>query len=194
MTTRAEERKDINSDLWVDRYGDLLYRFALVRVKDPTAVEDLVQETFLAALRSAATFRGSSSEQTWLIGILKHKIIDHFRAGSRAPGAGETISLDGLEETGPSFNINGMWKSPPRSWTLHFEKESERSALRSAMEGCLENLPEKTRRIFLLREMDEVETEELCKAFGITPTNLWVILHRARFQMRNCLEKSWFKS
>lgn len=180
---------DAKTDAWVEQYGDILYRYALARVKNEAAAEDLVQETFAAALRGS--FASRSSEQTWLIGILKHKIVDYFRASSR------TVSLDALLE-GPdpleaAFGERKEWKESPQKWRGVPEKGSELGALRDVLENCLSGLPERMREIFLMREVDEAETEELCKVFSLTPTNLWVLLHRARFQLKKCLEKNWFR-
>lgn len=172
------------AERWVDEYGEILYRFALLRVGNPTVAEDLVQETFVAALKSQNSFRNQSSPQTWLIGILKHKILDHFRA------QGKTISIE--ETTLSSTMDSPAPKIPVKEWSITPEKIVEESAFREILQNCLNRLPEKAKQIFLLREIDEVETGELCKIFGITPTNLWVMLHRIRNQLKSCLEKNWF--
>ena len=177
---------DPKTDSWIEQYGDFLYRYALARVQNEAAAEDLVQETFAAALK--ASFQKRSSEKTWLAGILKHKIVDHFRANAK------TVSLDRLLDSSDpfegAFDQTRHWKSSPRAWKGLPEKEAEAAELRKVLEDCLGRLPERMRELFLMRELDEAGSEELCKVFGLTPTNLWVILHRSRFQLKNCLEKN----
>lgn len=179
------------SDLLVEQYADILYRFALVRVQNPTIAEDLVQETFVAALKSQNSFCSQSSHQTWLTGILKHKIIDHFRYQNKTISIEETILSDFKTEDYSAGNRAS--KIPIREWDVSPERIVEDIALREALQKCLDHLPEKARQLFLMREADEVESAELCKIFGITATNLWVTLYRIRKQLKNCLEKNWFK-
>lgn len=171
---------------WVEEYGNILYRFALLRVANPTVAEDLVQETFFAALKSQNYFRNQSSLQTWLVGILKHKIIDYFRFHSKTVSIEETTLFSEIDSP--------VSKIPVKEWNITPEKIVENSAFRQTLQNCLERLPEKTRELFLMHELDEVESAELCKIFGITPTNLWVMLHRIRNQLKNCLEKNWFNT
>lgn len=184
----SNDRQNIASDLWVEQYADILYRFALVRVQNTAVAEDLVQETFVAALKSQGSFRGQSSHQTWLIAILKHKIMDYFRAQNN------TISI---EETAFSGTTNDSTRTAPlpkvREWNITPESIAENSALRETLQKCLDRLPEKMKQIFLMREADQVESDELCKIFGVSATNLWVMLHRTRNQLKICLEKNWFK-
>ncbi len=186
----VNDGKNIVSDIWVEQYADILYRFALVRIQNPTIAEDLVQETFVAALKSQSSFRDESSQQTWLIGILKHKIIDYFRSRKR------TISL---EETDFScLNTDEELSRPPlqkiscKEWDISPEKIVEDTAFSETLQKCLGHLSEKTKQLFLMREVDEVDSEELCKIFNVTPTNLWVMLYRIRNQLRKCLQKNWF--
>ena len=176
------------TDLWVEQYGDVLYRFALVRVQNPTIAEDLVQETFVAALKSQNSFRRQSSHRTWLIGILKHKIIDHFRTRNATVSIEETtLACADPDDPAPAPKI------PVKEWDVTPEKIAENSALRETLQNCLDRLPAKSKEIFLMREADEAESAELCKVFNMTATNLWVTLHRIRNQLKICLEKNWFK-
>src|SRR3989344_1432662 len=174
---------------WVEEYGDQLYRYALLRVRNGPAAEDLVQEAFVAALKSADSFRGDSSARTWLTGILKHKIMDYFR--DLAKSASNGTGPDDSGSFGGAFDETRHWKVPPKAWPRTPDKEADLSALREALGKCLDGLPERQRRIFILRETDGIDTGELCKVFGLTPTNLWVILHRIRHQLKNCLERNW---
>jgi RNA polymerase sigma-70 factor (ECF subfamily) len=187
------ESGKIDSSLWVERYADRMYRFALARVRNADAAEEIVQAAFLAALQSQGSFAGQSSEKTWLFGILKHKIMDYFRELKKRQSldlAAEDVS-DSHEN---AYNRDGTWKTPPGDWGLDPEKAAENKQLAAALLRCMEELSDKLRRILILREVDGRDTDEICKDLGIQPTNLWVILHRARSQMRKCLEIRWFKN
>ena len=177
---------------WVDEHGDVLYRFALLRVRDPHVAEDLVQETFISALEGLGKFKGVSSIQTWLVGILKHKIVDYFRKSSREVASTDLIALEekGDDET---FNRWGQWRRPPGKWEDSPDNLLEDKEFWGVFMKCLDGLPQALRRAFALREIDGFKTDEICKILEITATNLWVILHRARGKLRNCLDDNWFK-
>ena len=175
---------------WVTQYGDYLFRYAMLRLRDRSAAEDLVQETFLAALKARSSFSGNSSESTWLVGILKHKIMDHFRRQAReAPLA----DADLREQPDPSaFDGSGHWEKGPTDWggdpaDLYREKK-----FLDQLTKCLSGLPPNHANAFTLREIEGEDTGEICKVLNVTETNLWVILHRARMQLRRCLETQWF--
>ncbi|MDH3216147.1 MAG: sigma-70 family RNA polymerase sigma factor [Candidatus Krumholzibacteria bacterium] len=176
---------------WVDQHGDVLYRFALLRVEDPHVAEDLVQETFISALQGLDRFRGGSQVRTWLVGILKHKIIDYFRRTTR-----EVVSSDlsALDEPSDEEAINRMADARARAGTWQDTPDNllENKEFWKAFVGCMDGLKPAFRRAFALREMDGLNTEEICKILDITSTNLWVILHRARAKLRDCLEITWF--
>jgi len=182
-------RTKIDPEKWVDRHGDILYRFALLRVGDPSVAEDLVQESLCAAYEARERFSGRSSERTWLVGILKHKIADHFRRGAR-----EIVVSDGFEraagEEGDAFDERGRWRTPPVEWGGSPEDLVENHEFWEVFHHCLDGLSEGLRRVFSLRELDGLESGEVCKVLGITPTNLWVGLHRARNGLRKCLERN----
>jgi RNA polymerase sigma-70 factor (ECF subfamily) len=174
---------------WVALHGDVLFRFAITRVKDPGVAEDLVQETFLAALKGRESFSGKSSERTWLVGILKHKISDHFRNASREqPVEDPQVYIDPEDP----FDESGRWKVGPGKWGGSPAKAMEDKEFWGVFGRCLEDLPERLRQVFSLRELDGVEGSQVCKVLSISSTNLWVILHRARTQLRKCLELNWF--
>ncbi len=175
-------------DLWVDQYGDTLYRIARSRVSDRQTAEDLVQETFVAALRGREGFQGRSKVRTWLVAILQHKITDHYRKTAREPRT--EVSDDDLEAL---FNARGAWALRPAAWTGHPQKAFEQKAFFETLYRCLADLPERLSRIFLLREMDGATTDEICDAFGVSRSNVWVILYRARMALRRCLEVNWFE-
>jgi RNA polymerase sigma-70 factor (ECF subfamily) len=165
-----------------------LLRFALLQLRDGHAAEDAVQETLVAALAAEASFAGRSNLRTWLTGILKHKIVDAIRrAGSqtaREVAVGAEEDFDALfDETGHWAQMP-VWKNPDASL--------EQSQFFRTLEECLERLPPKTARAFMMREHLGCETDEICKELALTPTHFWVLLYRARMALRQCLDMNWF--
>ncbi len=184
----------IDSEQWVERYGDMLYRYTLVRVKDSVAAEEIVQVTLLAALQSKNSFAGRSTEKSWLFGILKHKIMDHFRQ-LKNQRAHELTPDDDADPYENAYDATGHWITPPRDWETNPEKAAENAELLEALALCLDGLSEKFRNIFVLKEIEGMKSDDICKEMEINPTNLWVILHRARNQLKKCLETNhWHKS
>ncbi|MCH8157313.1 MAG: sigma-70 family RNA polymerase sigma factor [Nitrospinae bacterium] len=182
-------QENMDNDQWVDRYGDIMYRYTLVRVRDADAAEEIVQVTFVSALEASKSFAGRSSEKSWLFGILKHKILDHFRQLKKQ----KSFDLLPDDDAEPyDYQPNGQWKSMPVDWKLDPEKAAENTQLVEALAGCINKLSEKFRRIFVLKEIEGLSSEEICNEFNVKPTNLWVILHRARNQLKKCLETHWF--
>lgn len=173
---------------WLDRYGHTLFAYACSRLRDPGAAEDAVQETLLAGLRNRHQFAGASSELTWLIAILRRKLIDHLRKGKQP----------GTADQGPApsdfFDSKGHWALPPSKWTGGPDDSLESADLRAVFHQCFGKLPAGPAQAFWLREMEELAAEEVCKVLGITPTNLWTQLHRARLLLRKCLETNWFQT
>ncbi len=173
---------------WVGKYGDMLFRFARSRVRDTAAAEELVQDAFLAAIKVRSEFRGQSTESTWLVGILKHKVIDYLRKRGREVNFSDTpdAMVDGL------FKPFGHRKRRPPSWNADPAELMENEQFLQILQDCVEDLPDGQRQTFLLRTVDEQPAEEVCKELGITPTNLWVLLHRARLRLRECLQGKGF--
>lgn len=176
----------------MDDHGDFLFRYAISRVRNEAAAEDVVQETFLAALKSRANFTGQSSERTWLVGILKHKIIDYFRKASREHA--ETDLETGADAAESFFDLKGMWKMEhaPSEWSRDPDAAFEQKELAKTLEDCMGKLPARLSRAFTMVEKDELNGEEACKVLNITATNLYVMLYRARLLIRKCLEMNWF--
>jgi RNA polymerase sigma-70 factor (ECF subfamily) len=186
----VEKPAAIDPSAWVDRYGDYLFRYAMVRIRDRSAAEDLVQETFLAALAGRDRFAGASSEATWLVGILKHKVADHFRRQARES---PVDAADLRDPPDPSaFDGSGHWVSGPADWGGDPAELLRQQEFREQLLRCLSGLPPGHANAFTLREIDGAATGEICKVLNVTETNLWVILHRARMQLRRCLEDRWF--
>ncbi len=176
--------------VWIDRHGDALFRFALLRLRDRELAEDIVQECFVAALKAKNKFMGDSSERTWLISILKRKIVDHFRKSSRE----QTVdNLDDIHTQDFSpFTKNGKWKKSPLTWRVDPAKLSQNAEFWAVFNGCLSHLSPKLADAFVLRELDHVNSDEICRVLKITSSNLWARLHRARLGLRQCLENNWF--
>ncbi len=182
---------------WLDNHGDYLYRYALFRLRDAALAEDAVQETLLAALQAYAKFAGRGSERTWLVGILKHKVADHFRRASReAPApmhAGEEFAHEDF------FRVAGEWQDhwrpehAPSDWQANPATRAEQKEFWLIFQTCLAPLPARIASAFVLREVDGLSSAEICEVLSINVNNLWVMLHRARLHLRHCLELNWFK-
>ena len=182
---------------WLDQHGDYLFKYAMFRLRDNTAAEDTVQETFLAALKAYEKFEGRGSERSWLVGILKHKIIDHFRQTRL------DVSVGDLVDEGPEhlecFDRTGKWaghwndKYAPTDWRATPAELIESREFWNVFNDCLSPLPKGTASAFTLREVDGLKSEEICEILNVKVNNLWVMLHRARLHLRNCLEVKWFK-
>ena len=176
----------------LDRHRRYLLRVAELQLRDSDLAEDVVQETLVAALAAREGFSGRSSVKTWLTGILKHKIVDAIRQKQRQPVISASFDEEtDLEEFDPLFKDNGAWEAPPAEWGDP-ENALSRREFMDVMELCLERLPANTARVFIMREVMELETDEICKELTITANNLWVILYRARMTLRHCLEQNWF--
>jgi RNA polymerase sigma-70 factor (ECF subfamily) len=171
---------------WLVEHGDYLYRYALARLRDPHLAEDVVQETLLAAMAGSG-YAGKSSARTWLTGILKHKIIDIFRRQQREVQFDGEDEEPGMEEF---FADDGHWLEPPQRMGEPHSQLQQDQFLR-ILQQCMDRLPAKQARIFLLREVEETDQEEICKELEVSATNAWVMLYRARMGLRKCLEIHW---
>ena len=176
----------------LDTHRRYLLRVAHLQLRDPDLAEDVVQETLVAALSAQAGFTGKSSVKTWLTGILKHKIVDAIRHKQRQPIIQASFDEEtDLDDFDPLFKDNGGWAAPPADWGDPENALSQRQFF-DIMELCLERLPPNAARVFMMREVMELESDEICKELTITANNLWVILYRARMALRLCLEQNWF--
>ncbi len=180
----------------IEQHRSYLLRYASLQLRDAGAAEDAVQDTLIAALEGWARFGGKSSVKTWLTGILKHKIIDHIRRQSREQPLvsghnGPDSDQSEAEAVDALFLENGHWRQPPSHWGDP-DKALENKAFMAVFEQCAKSMPAKTARAFMMREVMELPTGDICKELDISTTNCWVILHRARLSLRECLEMKWF--
>ena len=179
----------INPNKWIDLYADYLFNFTISRVSDSEIAKDLVQETFLAGLKSMKNFKGEASERTWLVSIIKRKIIDHYLRINSNKGKAEVRMV---------YNSNsddeGNWLeervADPYDKTA--EDDIENTELNAAIHNCLNKLPEKQAQVFKMKTIQGFDTEVICNELNITASNLWVIIHRARTAMAACLKQNWF--
>ncbi|HZC34660.1 MAG TPA: sigma-70 family RNA polymerase sigma factor [Chthoniobacterales bacterium] len=187
-----ESSSKVNPDSWVDQHGDCLYRYALMRVRQPHVAEDLVQETLFAAVRTSANFRGTSSERSWLYGILKNKIFDYFRKLAQEVSF---TDLEFLEDEMSHKFIDQGWNHElgPTQWKPDPEAVLDRKEFWVTFRSCLDKLPPRVADVFMLREIEQMDTAQICEALRISQNNLWVMLHRARMALRECLELNWFE-
>lgn len=198
-TATAAEVKSVAVDptVWVDQHGDALFRYAMMRLRDETLAEDIVQETLLSAIQSLKSFSGGCSERTWLTSILKHKIIDYFRKNRKQVQiTNEDTDLSVLDRF---FEREDEWqnhwnpKFKPVEWNETPEQALERTEFRAVLHNCLSKMPMRIANVFTLREMDGLTSEEICEILELSSSNFWVIMHRARMQLRACIEFKWFR-
>jgi len=174
----------------------ILFRYALLQLRDCELADDAVQETLLAALQSASVFEGKAGLRTWLIGILKHKIADHWRRSARESSVPEFTQIDeddGETEQDEFFMSNGHWNGGPKAW-VDPEAALEQQEFWAIYEICQTNLPPKMAKVFMLRELVGLEADEVCREAGLSAANYWVTMHRARLRLRECLEIRWFNN
>lgn len=180
----------LNPETWLEDHGDYLFRYALLRVSRRGIAEDLVQETFLTAWRARNAFAGRSSEKTWLTGILRHKILDHLRKFKHDhQPADSDCDLENCFDEWEHWSA----KSPlrPELWSQDPSILMENREFEEALEDCLSVLAPRAAESFLLHEVEEMKPKEIARILQVSTTNVYTLLHRARFQLRACLQKSW---
>lgn len=171
---------------WLTDHGDAMWRYAIAQIKDPDQTEELIQETLVAALAAGGRFRAESTERTWLVSILQHKIVDHIRRRRRAgPDARVAAWDEGV------FDAKGKWLVSPRAWPRNPDQALADPEFRRDYEACLRQLPVGLAEAFELRDVREQGAGAVCVALSITANNLWVRLHRARALLRRCLAAKW---
>lgn len=182
-----------NPQKWMELYGDLLYQYTLPRVSDPSVAEDLVQETFLSALKGLKGYKGEASEKNWLFTILKNKIIDYYRKKGTEQAVNSMPDLKVVEDDW--FNEDGRWAEDkiPKDWQV-FDNPAERKEIQKIINWCKDHLKSLQQHVFVLKYMEDLDSDEICKVLNISSSNYWVLIHRARLQMRDCVEKYWLKN
>ncbi len=180
----------LQPDLWVDSYADYLFNFAVGRVSDSEVAKDLVSETFLAGLKSAKNYKGDAAERTWLIAILKRKVIDHYRKTNSKKGKAEVRM-----NYSSASDAEGDWMeeqvADPYSTLENSVMENEELGL--AIQECISKLPKKQSQVFTMKTIEGISTEDICNELDINPSNLWVMVHRARTALMGCLNQNWFQ-
>lgn len=186
MTTLQPEK-------WVSLYADYLLRYAMFRLNDMTVCEDLVQETFLSALRAKDQFKGNSSEKTWLTSILKNKIIDVYRKERKSKERLNEIEFSEFFDQADEENAH--WKSNvlPQFWDNSTTDNLNRKEYYNVLYACIRRLSDKHHAILQAKYFEESSSDNICKEFDLSKSNYWVTLHRINLALRNCLELNWFK-
>jgi len=198
QTSVTSKTNILNPEKWVDNYADYLFSYAVSRVSNEDEARDLVQDTFLSALKAKQSFKGEASEKTWLVSILKRKVIDLYRKNA--------VRKESSFEESESFKVAyehyfrsddgsrpGHWAGThnPQPWNEQ-KMNIEQAEFRKILAACLGKLPGTWSSVFRMKHIDEEPTEAICKELNISTSNYWVIIHRAKLQMRECLEKNWF--
>lgn len=166
-----------------------LMRYARAQLRNEAWAEDAVSETLLAALEKPQAFGGQSQLKTWLVGVLKHKLVDQLRRHAREASLSTADDDADLDEQ--LFRADGEWREAPKDWGDPEHALRERQFL-AVLDACVQHLPPTQGRVFMMREWLELDADEICKQLAITSTNLWVLLHRARLRLRECLQRDWF--
>lgn len=188
MDLRRRILEKLQPEKWIETYADYLYNYTIVRVNDHVAAQEIISETLLSAWRSREKFQGKSSERTWLTSILKRKIIDYYRR-LQTLSEQKKVSYDFAN---PEFEKDWLEETIADESTRSPIDLMENEELRLAILDCFEKLNEQQATFFRLKTIENIDTETICKEYNITPSNLWVIVHRARKAMAECLEKNWF--
>jgi RNA polymerase sigma-70 factor (TIGR02943 family) len=189
------ERTTLEPASWVRSFGDYLYSYALLKVGNRDTAADLVQDTFVSAIKGKDAFQGDSSEKTWLTAILKNKIIDHYRRKDVLKNVDEYIVETEGDFSAHFFErANGHWLSDaaPQFWTESADSAINKAEFDGVLQMCIQKMPSKLIPVFVARFIDDEDSETICKVHGISSSNYWVIIHRAKVLIRSCLEKNWF--
>ena len=177
---------------WVEAYGDYLFRYANVRLRDANASEEVVQETFLNGVKYQQQYSGAGTERAWLLGILKRKIVDYVRKRNRQAKVGQYE--DDHDPTNQLFDAKGNWNKKSIPWSTLPDQNMESSELWDVVRECLTLLPVGQADVFTLSVMEDMDSDDVCEALSITPSNLWVRMHRARLGLAKCVGSKWYHS
>lgn len=191
QTHSTTSERSVDPAEWLDLYGNYLFRYAFQRTRSRELAEDLVQDTLLSAHKAYDSFEGKASVKTWLVSILRNKIIDNARRAKRI----EFVSLDSYAEDEGSddpFNRFGLWKRILERWDATPADLMESKDFIKQVRLCLSGLPDGMQQVFSLKVVDQLDTKEICDMLDLKENNVWVILHRARLKMQQCLHANWF--
>ena len=186
------ELNPVNKEEWLPEHGDYLFRYAFVRLHNQSAAEDAVQETLLAGIRSLDRYDGKTPVRYWLRGILRHKVVDYIRKASREVAVDDPEDEEILDRF--KFKAFGIAEQHPAPWKFDPQHAYEQKEFWSVFYDCMSKLNDRTGLAFTLRELEGLSTKEICKELSLSPNNLWVVLHRARTQLKECLESKWDRS
>lgn len=184
----SKPENELNPELWVQKYADYLYNYARMKLPSNEVAEDVVQETFLSAFKSTGNFKGNSSEKTWLVSILKKRIIDYYRKEARRHEQNITSYQLPFYESGDYTN-HWIEQRAPKNWDT--DHQINYDEFQRILQYCLSLLPPKYRLVFIMKVLDECSSDEVCSEANISSANFWTIMHRARLQVRECIEKKW---
>lgn len=168
-----------------------LIRYARRALRNAADAEDAVQETLAAAIMSSEAFDGRSSRMTWLMAILKHKIVDVYRRQAREVALDDAPDSDGPDDGDALFTPAGHWREAPADWGSPDAALAQRDFMQ-VLDGCIASLPVRMARAFTMRELMELEVDQICDALDISESHCFVMLHRARMKLRLLLEERWF--
>jgi len=179
---------DLTPSKWISAYADLLYAYTITRVNDAAVAEDIVQETFLSAWKNRNSYKGEASEKNWLFTICKNKIIDYYRKKAKSP-----VTYAEADTSDQYFDAEEHWtkEDGPRDWGIDYEQPIEKKEFYDILELCKMKLQQMQQSVFVMKYMEDLSSEEICKVLNISPSNYWVLIHRAKLQLRSCLEKNW---
>ena len=180
---------ELHPEKWVDNYADYLFNYAVARVSDAEIAKDLVQETFFAGLNSAKNYKGDDAERTWIIAILKRTVIDQYRKINSKKGKAEVrINYTSASED------EGDWleERVADPFSKGGDDTIENEELGLAIQECIAKLPQKQSLVFKMKTIQGMSTEDICNELGINPSNLWVMIHRARTALMGCMNQNWF--
>src|ERR1700688_4711790 len=174
---------------WVNAHADYLYSFAISRINDEEQARDLVQDTFLAALEKVNNFEGKSSERTWLTAILKNKIIDVYR--KKSSGLKITDVKEAEQEQRDFFDEDtGHWifEHGPKEFGIEDKDHIVNKEFEQILQKCLQKLPVLWKAVFTMKHIEDEPTDTICTELKVTASNFWVIIHRAKLNLRACLQ------
>lgn len=187
----VQEMHRLHPHEWVKKHADYLYAYSITRINDEEKAKDLVQETFLAALERADKFEGKSNERTWLTAILKNKIVDVYRKRS----AVVMVDVQSAEREQQDFfeHENGHWKTDhaPQPFGIENNDPLHHKEFNQVLQRCMQKLPALWMSVFTMKHIDDEPTERICTELKVSAANFWVIIHRAKVNLRACLQKNW---